>query len=80
MENLLFVPNFQMKSGRVLWEARGAWKHVVDAGFSGKRVVATPETLTTADAKNPSLCPEPVGVRTLVKSITTLFRESPAVA
>ena len=74
---LLFVTNLRIESGRVKFEGRGPWKHVVAAGFTAERVPTPTATGSTESATFPTLCTSPAMVRALFQSITDSFADNP---
>jgi hypothetical protein len=69
--------NLRLQSGTLLWEARGAWKHVADAGFLTARVTTTSASAATSRAIMPTLCPEPRSARYLLEQIKGFFENHP---
>jgi len=73
----LVVTNLEMKSGRVLWEGRGAWKLVANAGFSATRAKSSRVGVTTSPDGYPTWCTEHHDVRSFFESITCSLGSNP---
>jgi hypothetical protein len=67
-----------MRDGKLVWEPRGAWKHVVTTGFFTPRHSSPPAAIGEPVSTFPSVCPNPGAARTVRENIVEFFKDNPA--